>query len=105
MYCSQDPRMYLMNGMAWGNEVLVENTGLKYFDVTKDENGESYPLFHMKMMIVDDRYLVIRSPNFNYRSMSLSHEIALVIDSPEIALKAREGVEETLEYPREISVE
>ena len=61
-------------------------------DVSKDENGEAYPLFHMKMMIVDDRYLVIGSVNFNFRSMALSHEMVLVIDSPSISAKAKEEV-------------
>ena len=61
-------------------------------DVSKDENGEAYPLFHMKMMIVDDRYLVIGSANFNFRSMALSHEMVLVIDSPSISAKAKEEV-------------
>ena len=61
-------------------------------DVSKDENGEAYPLFHMKMMIVNDRYLVIGSANFNFRSMALSHEMVLVIDSPSISAKAKEEV-------------
>lgn len=63
-------------------------------DVSKDENGEAYPLFHMKMMIVDDRYLVIGSVNF--RSMALSHEMVLVIDSPSISAKAKEEVMSTI---------
>ena len=61
-------------------------------DVSKDENGEAYPLFHMKMMIVDDRYLVIGSANFNFRYMALNHEMVLVIDSPSISAKAKEEV-------------
>ena len=91
-YCSQDPRAYLKKGMAWGNANVVEKTGITYVDVSKDENGEAYPLFHMKMMIVDDRYLVIGSANFNFRSMALNHEMVLVIDSPSISAKAKEEV-------------
>lgn len=105
MYCSQDPRQYLVSGMAWGNAVLIENTGARYIDVTSDENGDAYPLFHMKVMIVDNRYLVIGSTNFNFRSMALSHEIALVIDSPEIAEKVEEGVRGELGCPRELTLE
>ena len=41
-------------------------------------------------MIVDDRYVVIGSSNFNYRSMGLSHELALVIDSRELAEELEE---------------
>ena len=36
-------------------------------------------------MVVDSRYSVIGSANFNFRSMTLSEELALVIDSPELA--------------------
>ena len=36
-------------------------------------------------MVVDSRYVVIGSANFNFRSMSLSEELALVVDSPELA--------------------
>ena len=49
----------------------------------------------MKMMVVDDRYVVIGSSNFNYRSMTLSHEIALVVDSPSFARKAKEAAKES----------
>ncbi|MGN1188881.1 MAG: phospholipase D-like domain-containing protein, partial [Candidatus Ornithospirochaeta sp.] len=87
------------------NAVLIENTGARYIDVTSDENGDAYPLFHMKVMIVDNRYLVIGSTNFNFRSMALSHEIALVIDSPEIAKKVEEGVRGELGCPRELTLE
>ena len=96
LYCSLDPRAYLKKGMAWGNANVVEKTGITYVDVSKDENGEAYPLFHMKMMIVDDRYLVIGSANFNFRSMALSHEMVLVIDSPSISAKAKEAVMSTI---------
>ena len=46
-----------------------------------------------KLMIVDSRYVVIGSTNFNFRSMELSHELSLVIDSPEIARLLEEHVE------------
>lgn len=105
LYTSLDSRQYLLSGMAWGNAVLIENTGARYIDVTSDENGDAYPLFHMKVMIVDNRYLVIGSTNFNFRSMALSHEIALVIDSPEIAEKVEEGVRGELGCPRELTLE
>ena len=90
IWCSQDPRTYLKRGMAWSMADIVSGTGAGYYDVTYDEKGEAYPLFHMKMMVVDDRWLVIGSSNYNFRSMSLSHELMLVIDSPLIAKKAKE---------------
>ena len=47
------------------------------------------PLLHEKLMIVDDEYTVIGSVNFNYRSMGLSNEIALVLASRDFALKEK----------------
>ena len=95
IWCSQDPRAYLKAGMAWSMADIVSTTGADFFDVTKDENGEDYPLFHMKMMVVDDRWLVVGSSNYNFRSMALSHELVLVIDSPSVASKAKEKAKES----------
>ena len=95
IWCSQDPRAYLKAGMAWSMADIVSTTGADFFDVTKDENGEDYPLFHMKMMVVDDRWLVVGSSNYNFRSMALSHELVLVIDSPSVASKAKERAQES----------
>ena len=74
---------------------IVTSTGASFFDVTIDEGGEDYPLFHMKMMVVDDRWLVVGSSNYNFRSMALSHELVLVIDSPSVASKAKERAKES----------
>ena len=49
----------------------------------------------MKMMVVDDRWLVVGSSNYNFRSMALSHELVLVIDSPSVASKAKERAQES----------
>lgn len=49
------------------------------------ESEESRSLLHEKLMIIDDRYVVIGSTNINYRSFNLAYETALVIDSPELA--------------------
>ncbi len=49
------------------------------------ESDASQRLLHEKLMIVDDRYVVIGSTNINYRSFNLAYETALVIDSPELA--------------------
>ena len=73
----------------------MKDTGATFHEVTYDENGELLPMYHMKMMVVDDRYVVIGSSNFNYRSMTLSHEIALVVDSPSFARKAKEAAKES----------
>lgn len=39
-------------------------------------------LLHEKLMVVDDRYVMVGSGNFNYRSMALSYESCMIIDDP-----------------------
>ena len=90
IWCSQDSRGYAKAGSSWAVAELIKDTGATFHEVTYDENGDLLPMYHMKMMVVDDRYTIIGSSNFNYRSMTLSHEIALVVDSPSFALKAKE---------------
>lgn len=105
IWSSQDSRAYLKAGMAWSMADIVSSTGALYYDVTKNKDGVDYPLFHMKMMVVDDRWLVVGSSNFNYRSMALSHELVMVIDSPEIALKAKEEAKKSGGNPIFVSEE
>ncbi|WP_320127784.1 phosphatidylserine/phosphatidylglycerophosphate/cardiolipin synthase family protein [uncultured Sphaerochaeta sp.] len=45
----------------------------------------SQQFLHEKLMIVDSRYVMVGSMNFNYRTMNLAHDIALIIDSPSFA--------------------
>lgn len=80
-----DSRGYSNSGMSYYLPKLMENTGIKLNLVHTDKDGNELPLMHEKLMIVDSRYVVIGSSNFNFRSMGLSYEIALVIDSPEFA--------------------
>ena len=91
IWCSQDSRGYAQAGSSWAIADLIKDTGATFHEVTYDEEGNPLPMYHMKMMVVDDRYVVIGSSNFNYRSMTLSHEIALVVDAPEFAVKAKEA--------------
>ncbi|MGH0054195.1 MAG: phospholipase D-like domain-containing protein, partial [Sphaerochaetaceae bacterium] len=51
----------------------------------EEERAETQRLLHEKLMIVDDRYVVIGSTNVNYRSFNLAYENSLVIDSPALA--------------------
>lgn len=99
IWCSEDPRTYLRSGLWWGMADFLSYTGADYYDATKREDGSLYPLFHMKMMVVDDRWLVIGSANFNFRSMALSHEMTLVIDSPALAMKAKEEAKRSAGNP------
>ena len=91
IWCSQDSRGYAKSGSSWAVAELIKDTEATFYEVTYDEEGNLLPMYHMKMMVVDDRYIVIGSSNFNYRSMTLSHEIALVVDSPSFAQKAKEA--------------
>ena len=79
-----DLRGYAAGGIYYFLPDLLA-TGITVYSSTEDEEGNALPLLHEKLMIVDDRYIVIGSSNFNYRSMGLSHELALVIDSRELA--------------------
>lgn len=80
-----DLRGYAKGGMYYYFPKLLESTGANIRVSVEDEEGNALPLLHEKMMVVDERYVVIGSANFNFRSMELSHELALVIDSPEFA--------------------
>ena len=91
IWCSQDSRGYAKSGSSWAVAELIKDTGATFHEVTYSPDGELFPMYHMKMMVVDDRYIVIGSSNFNYRSMTLSHEIALVVDSPTFAKAAKEA--------------
>lgn len=91
IWCSQDSRGYAKAGSSWAVAELIKDTGATFHEVTYSLEGELLPMYHMKMMVVDDRYIVIGSSNFNYRSMTLSHEIALVVDSPTFATTAKEA--------------
>lgn len=91
IWCSQDSRGYAKAGSSWAVAELIKDTGATFHEVTYSLEGELLPMYHMKMMVVDDRYIVIGSSNFNYRSMTLSHEIALVVDSPTFAKAAKEA--------------
>lgn len=94
IWCSVDSRGYARAGGTYAIEKLLSDTGVTFYDVSDDEYGRTLPLFHMKAMVVDDRYVVIGSANFNYRSMTLSHEIALVIDSPQMAQLVKENIKQ-----------
>ncbi len=80
-----DLRGYAKGGLYYYFPKLLESTGATVHISVEDKDGNELPLLHEKMMVVDKRYVVIGSANFNFRSMELSHELALVIDSEEFA--------------------
>jgi len=99
IWCSVDSRGYAAAGGAYSVEKLISETGVTYYDVSEDEEGSELPMFHMKAMVVDGRYTVIGSSNFNFRSMNLSHELALVVDSPDMAGKVESAIKEVAGNP------
>lgn len=83
---SVEPRN--LSGVLYKIDELREAVTTLYY--APSDAGRSLPLLHEKLMIVDSRYTVIGSTNFNYRSMTLSNELSLVIDSYEFALFSKE---------------
>ena len=100
-----DLRGYAASGIFQELPDLMESTGCDIYLSISDENGEILPLLHEKLMIVDSRYVVIGSSNFNFRSMSLSEELALVIDSPELAALLKKHAEEIARISEHITLE
>lgn len=90
IYMDIDSRGYAMNGMSYYLPSLIRNTGSEVYLVHSDKDGNELPLMHEKLMIIDSRYVLIGSTNFNFRSMGLSYEISLLVDSPELAAKLKE---------------
>lgn len=98
-YASKDSRSYGIQGVNYALPSLLEDTGINFYDATHDKDGNYLKLYHMKMMTVDNRYLLVGSTNFNFRSMALSHEINILIDSPELAKIAKEKALESAINP------
>ncbi len=82
-----DPRTLNFKAAHYSVKDLQEAgvTVLSEIAVPETEN-----LLHEKLMVLDNRYTMIGSANLNYRSMVLSSEIAIIIDSPEFASIARD---------------
>ena len=92
MYLPIDSREYVQGALFYDYHNLVEAGFNVYIEYAGEETGLS--LLHQKLAVVDGRYTVIGSSNINYRSMTLSHEIALVVDSEEFAAASLDQVED-----------
>ena len=90
IYLPIDSREYVQGALFYDYHNLVEAG----FDVNIEYAGEEtgLSLLHQKLCVVDGRYTVIGSSNINYRSMGLSHEIALVLDDEGFARSSLEQV-------------
>ena len=100
-----DLRGYAAGGLYHYLPDLIRSTGASVSLSIYGEDGEVLTLLHEKLMIVDSRYIVIGSSNFNFRSMGLSHELSLVIDSPEMAEKIKRHVDDIRKDSFPISAE
>jgi len=58
-------------------------------------NGNTH-LLHSKLMVIDDRYVLTGSHNFDYLSTEHSHELSLLIDSPELAREMEDKIDEAI---------
>ena len=92
MYLPIDSRDYVQGALFHDYHNLVEAGFNVYIEYAGEETGLS--LLHQKLAVVDGRYTVIGSSNINYRSMTLSHEIAMVVDSEEFAAASLDQVED-----------
>ena len=75
-------RGYAKGGVSYLIPKLVD-MGMELY--VTEVGSDGLAMLHEKLMVVDGRYTVIGSSNFNYRTMSLAYEISLVIDSEEFA--------------------
>jgi cardiolipin synthase len=71
-----------------GLEYMLKTLQTTGIDLRQENLGEdTQQLLHEKLMIIDGRYVVIGSSNFNYRTMNLAYDISMVIDNPQMALE------------------
>ncbi len=92
MYLPIDSREYVQAANFYDYHRLVEAGVEVYYEYTGGDTGKA--LLHQKLMVVDGRYTVIGSANFNMRSMKLSYEIALTIDDENFAKASLAQVED-----------
>lgn len=89
---------YVHGGYAPYREQLL-NAGVEFLEVRKDAPaltvGSETPLvLHTKLAIVDDRVLFVGSTNIDPRSIRQNSEIGMIIESPVLARRILDGIEE-----------
>lgn len=103
MILRNDDRASLLNASKYATKDLLD-AGVEVWmeDSSAYTNGS---LLHEKLVIIDERYVICGSSNFNYRSLHISSEITLVIDSPELAMQLKEHYLEIQDYSNQVSYE
>lgn len=98
-----DSREYVQGALFYDYHNLVDAG----FDVFIEYSGEEtgLALLHQKLCVVDGRWTVIGSSNINYRSMGLSHEISLVLDSEEFASSSLKQFDQIMENMHRLDID
>lgn len=93
-----DSREYVQASLFYDYHRLVEAGFEVWMEFTGEETGK--PLLHQKLAVVDGQWTVIGSTNLNFRSMGLSHEIALVLDNgpfAQFSLEQAAGIQSSMQ--------
>lgn len=103
MILRHDDRQSMLNASKYATKDLLD-AGVDVWmeDPNAYTNGS---LLHEKLLIVDERYVIIGSSNFNHRSMHSSSELALLIDSPQLAKQLKEHYLEIQDYSYQVTYE
>lgn len=79
--------------------------GIELYREPEPQGDYRYPLLHEKLVVVDDRYVMVGSSNYNYRSMNLSNELSVVVESTSLNRLSREHLNELFIDAHRITVE
>lgn len=94
MLLTNEPREGLRNASYYAATRLLENGVELYYEPDVEERQT---LLHEKLMIIDNRWVMVGSFNLNYRSLVLANETILLVDSPEFAAFMKQHFEEVLD--------
>ena len=103
MILRNEDRPTLIRAAEYASKDLLD-AGVELRKENSDELTNNSRL-HEKLVIVDERYIICGSSNFNHRSMWISSEVTLVIDCPELAKEMKEHYLEIRENSTEITYE
>lgn len=80
--------------------------GRSYYDTLLRAGVEIYEyqrgLLHCKVLTVDGNWSLVGSPNFDYRSLMLNFEVAVVMYDDRVAVQLQQQFEEDLKYSQKI---
>lgn len=79
--------------------------GVELYREHEPAKDYSYPLLHEKLMVVDYVYTMVGSSNYNFRSMNLSNELSIVVESEQLNQQSRAHLSELFSHSRKITRE